>query len=65
MKKFLKNYGFILFMLIGIIAGCIVGAFFPVVKDVNGEIVNPGATVLEPIGTVFINFYITYYLCAM
>ena len=55
MKKFLKNYGFILFMLIGIIAGCIVGAFFPVVKDVNGEIIHPGATVLEPIGTVFIN----------
>ena len=55
MKKFLKNYGFILFMLIGIIAGCIVGAFFPVVKDANGEIIHPGATVLEPIGTVFIN----------
>ncbi len=55
MKKFLKNYGFILFMLFGIVAGCIVGAFFPVVKDVNGEIVNPGATVLEPLGTVFIN----------
>ena len=26
MKKLLKNYGFILFMLLGIIAGCIVGA---------------------------------------
>ena len=45
MKKggFLKNYWFILCMLIGIVGGCIVGAFWP------------GATALEPLGTVFIN----------
>ena len=45
MKKssFLKNYWFILCMLIGIVAGCIVGAVWP------------GATALEPLGTVFIN----------
>ena len=43
MKNVLKNYGFIICMLVGIIAGCIVGAVWP------------GATVLEPIGTVFIN----------
>lgn len=43
MKKILKNYGFIICMLVGIIAGCIVGAVWP------------GATVLEPMGTVFIN----------
>ena len=43
MKKFLKNYAFIIFMLIGIVAGCIVGAFWP------------GATALEPLGTLFIN----------
>ena len=55
MKKFLKNYGFILCMLVGIVAGCIVGAIFPVVKDANGEVVQKGATVLEPLGTVFIN----------
>ena len=55
MKKFLKNYGFILSMLVGIIGGCIVGAFFPVTKDAAGEVVNPGATILEPLGTVFIN----------
>ncbi len=55
MKKFLKSYGFILSMLIGIIGGCVVGAFFPVVKDAAGEITNPGATILEPLGTVFIN----------
>jgi len=54
MKKILKNYGFIITMLIGVIGGCIVGAFFPMIKE--GEVViNPGATVLEPLGTVFIN----------
>lgn len=42
-KKFLQNYGFVLFMLVGIAAGCIVGAVWP------------GATALEPLGTVFIN----------
>ncbi len=55
MKKILKNYGFIIMMLTGIIAGCIVGAFFPAVKDAAGEILEPGARVLEPLGTVFIN----------
>ncbi len=55
MKKFLKNYSFIIMMLTGIVAGCIVGAFFPVVKDAEGAVVNAGATVLEPLGTVFIN----------
>ena len=43
MKKFLKSYWFILCMLIAIVAGCIVGAVWP------------GATALEPLGTVFIN----------
>ncbi len=55
MKKFLKNYAFIIFMLIGIVAGCIVGAIFPVVKDAEGAVVSAGATVLEPLGTLFIN----------
>ena len=54
-KKFLKNYGFLIFMLTGIVAGCIVGAIFPAVKDAQGEILEPGARVLEPLGTVFIN----------
>ncbi len=54
MKKILKDYGFIITMLTGIIAGCIVGAFFPMIKE--GEtVIDPGATVLEPLGTVFIN----------
>ena len=43
MKRFLKNYWFILTMLIAIVAGCIVGAVWP------------GATALEPLGTVFVN----------
>ena len=55
MKKFLKNYGFIISMLAGVIGGCIVGAFWPVVKDAEGAVVSAGATVLEPLGTVFIN----------
>ena len=55
MKKILKNYGFIIMMLTGVIAGCIVGAMFPAVKDVEGNILQPGAMVLEPLGTVFIN----------
>ncbi len=55
MKKFLKNYGFLITMLLGIVAGCIVGAFFPVLKNGAGDVVSKGATVLEPLGTVFIN----------
>jgi len=43
MKAFIKRYWFILSMLIAIIAGCITGAVWP------------GATALEPLGTIFIN----------
>lgn len=43
MKNIMKTYGFIICMLVGIVAGCIVGAFWP------------NATMLEPLGTVFIN----------
>ena len=45
MKKggFLKSYGFLICMLLGIAAGCVVGALWD------------GATALEPIGTVFVN----------
>ena len=42
-KGFWKNYGFLITMLVGIAAGCIVGAVWP------------GATCLEPLGTVFVN----------
>ena len=54
-KSFFKTYGFIIFMLLGIIGGCIVGAVSPVVKDASGEVISKGATVLELLGTVFIN----------
>ena len=54
MKNFLKNYSFILMMLTGILAGCIVGACFPMVKD-GDTVLSAGAAVLEPLGTVFIN----------
>ena len=43
MKKFLKNYSFIICMLTGIVAGCITGAVWP------------GATCLEPLGKIFVN----------
>ena len=54
MKNFLKNYGFIVFMLVGIVAGCITGALWPMVKD-GDTVLEAGATMLEPLGTVFIN----------
>ena len=43
-KSFLKTYGFVIFMLAGIIAGCIVGWVNP---DLGSK--------LEPLGTIFIN----------
>ena len=44
MKKFLKNYWFILCMLAGIVAGCLVGAFAP-----------SFGSKIEFLGTLFIN----------
>ena len=57
MKKggFWKNYGFLILMLTGIVAGCVVGLIWPAVKGADGEIIIKGATVLEPLGTVFLN----------
>ena len=55
MKKFPKSYGFIIAMLVGIVAGCITGALWPAVKDADGNVIYAGARVLEPLGTVFIN----------
>lgn len=42
-RPFLSTYGFLLAMLLAILAGCALGAFWP------------GATCLEPLGTVFVN----------
>jgi len=44
MKKILKSYSFIICMLVGIVAGCVVGWLFP---EVAGN--------LEPLGTLFTN----------
>ena len=54
MKRVFKNNGFLLFMLLGITAGSVAGLCFPVVRQ-GEEVLSPGATVLEPLGTVFIN----------
>lgn len=54
-RGFFRNYGFLLLMLLGIAAGCVAGAIFPVVKDETGQVISSGATVLEPLGTVFVN----------
>ena len=43
MKKFLKNYSYILLMLLGIVGGCVTGALWS------------GASVLKPLGSIFIN----------
>ena len=43
-KSFFKSYGFIIFMLLGIVCGCLIGVFAPEI-----------GTKLEPLGTVFIN----------
>ena len=42
-RMFMKNYGILIAMLVGIISGCVVGAVWP------------GATVLKPLGSIFIN----------
>ena len=54
MKSFLKNYGFLILMLLGIIAGCIVGAAWPQVKQ-GDTVIQDGAKLLSPLGTLYIN----------
>ena len=44
MKQFFKNYGFLICMLVGIVARCITGLVFP-----------QAAPALEPLGTIFTN----------
>lgn len=45
----LKNYGLLIAMLVAIVAGCVVGFIFPKTDT------SAGATVLAPLGKVFIN----------
>ena len=54
-KSILKNYGLLICMVGAIILGCVVGALFPYQADADGNVVKAGATVLAPLGQVFIN----------
>ena len=48
-KSVLKNYAMMIVMLVAMVLGCIVGLVWPVTEA------SAGATVLKPLGTVFIN----------
>ena len=53
-KSVARNYAFLAVMLGSMILGAIVGRIFPQVKE-GEEVVQAGATVLKPLGTVFLN----------
>ena len=55
-KSIAKNYTFLGIMLAAMILGCIVGWIFPAARDADGGVISgSGATVIKPLGTVFIN----------
>ena len=54
-KSVARNYAFLAVMLGSMVLGSVVGWIFPQVKDVEGTVVQAGATVLKPLGTLFIN----------
>ena len=54
-KSVARNYAFLAVMLGAMVLGCIAGLLFPVTRDAEGAVVQAGATVLKPLGTVFIN----------
>lgn len=54
-KSVAKNYRFMAIMIGAMVLGALLGWFWPIVKDADGNVLNAGATVLKPIGTVFIN----------
>jgi len=55
-KSVVKNYTFLAIMLAAMILGCIVGWIFPAARDADGGVVSgSGATIIKPLGTVFIN----------
>ena len=54
-KSVARNYAFLVVMLGSMILGSVVGWCFPQVKDAEGTVIQSGATVLKPLGTLFIN----------
>lgn len=55
-KSVAKNYRFLAIMLGAMILGAVVGWLWPAQLDAGGSVVSgTGATVLKPLGTVFIN----------
>ena len=51
-----RNYLFLGVMLAAMILGCAAGWLFPATVDAEGGVISgTGATVLKPLGTVFIN----------
>ena len=55
-KSIARNYLFLGIMLAAMVLGCIVGWIFPAAVDEGGSVISgTGATVLKPMGTVFIN----------
>ena len=54
-KSVARNYAFLAVMLGSMVLGSVVGWICPQVKDAEGTVVQAGATVLKPLGTLFIN----------
>ncbi len=54
-KSFKSNYGILIAMVAAIIIGCLIGALWPNTYDGEGNMTATGASVLKPLGTVFIN----------
>ena len=54
-KDVRKNYTFLAVMVGSMVLGAAAGWIFPAVRNSSGDIISPGASVLKPLGTVFIN----------
>ena len=54
-RSIARNYAFLAVMLGAMILGAIIGWVFPNVRDADGNVIAAGASVLKPLGTVFIN----------
>ena len=54
-KSVARNYAFLAVMLGAMILGSIVGWILPQELDAEGNVISAGATVLEPLGTLFLN----------